>query len=226
MFVRSIRRLHHDADADVAQDERDRTVESIEYSDGLGRLLQTRAQAEDTMFGDAAFGGSLLPLASGATEPIVGRTREATEPVNIAVSGATTYDNKGRPVEQFEPFFDRGWDYKPAAPAQHGQKSVLFYDGRGRVVRTLNPDGSQQLAVFGIPADLSDPSTFVPTPWEIYTYDAHDNAGRTHAEASSAFSHHWNTPTSIVVDALGRTISATGRNGPDPATDWLTTRSA
>ena len=71
--------------------------------------------------------------------------------------------------------------------------------------------------VFGIPADLADPEHYTPTPWETYTYDANDNAGRTHGDATAAYSAHWNTPASIVVDALGRTVTAIARNGPDPA---------
>ena len=33
-----------------------RTVESVEYSDGLGRVVQVRTQAEDVTFGDPLFG--------------------------------------------------------------------------------------------------------------------------------------------------------------------------
>src|SRR5262249_12327694 len=46
IFVRSIRRVHHDSETDVLADRRDETITSVEYSDGFGRLLQTRGQAE------------------------------------------------------------------------------------------------------------------------------------------------------------------------------------
>ena len=36
---------------------RDDTIETVEFSDGFGRLVQTRTQAEDVIFGDATFGG-------------------------------------------------------------------------------------------------------------------------------------------------------------------------
>src|SRR5262249_31697909 len=64
-----------------------------------------------------------------------------------------------------------------------------------------------------------------PTPWESYTYDANDNAGRTHPNVSAQYQSHWNTPASTVVDALGRTVTAISRNGPNPGTDWLVPRS-
>jgi RHS repeat-associated protein len=49
-------------------------------------------------------------------------------------------------------------------------------------------------------------------PWEAYTYDANDNAGRTHPVESAAYQHCWDTPTSILIDALGRTMRSVERN--------------
>src|SRR5207249_1248554 len=128
------------------------------------------------------------------------------------------------------PLFSIGWDYVEPTDAERGQKATMFYDPRGHVIRTLNPDGSEQRVVYGVPGkitapDVTNPALFEPTPWEAYTYDANDNAGRTHPVESKAYQSHWNTPASIVVDALGRTVTAVARNGPGPATDWYTTRS-
>jgi RHS repeat-associated protein len=223
VFVRSIVREHHVAETDVPLPERDETIETVEYSDGFGRLLQTRAQAEDVLFGDSSFGGGVLsadqPIATGDA---VGRLRAAGDPPNVIVSGWQVYDNKGRVVEKFEPFFDVGFDYKPPADAQFGQKVMMFYDPRGRVIRTLNPDGSEQRVIYGIPNDLADPEQFSPTPWEAFTYDANDLAplsetleGTSLADAAPV-THHF-TPSSIVIDALGRTTEAIARNGPDPS---------
>jgi RHS repeat-associated protein len=224
--VRSIRRVHHDSETGVPADEREETIESVEYSDGLGRLLQTRSQAEDTLFGDPVFGQGVLPADQSAPlTPTVGRTRQPGDPDNVIVSGAQTYDNKGRVVEKYEPYFATGYDFIAPADSERGQKVTIFYDPRGRPIRILNPDGSERLVVFGVPVDLADPDVFAPTPWESYTYDANDNAGRTHAQAANGYRSHWNTPASIEVDALGRTIRAVARNGPAPDTDWYTTRS-
>jgi YD repeat-containing protein len=73
------------------------------------------------------------------------------------VSGWQRYDNKGRVIEKFEPFFAQGWDYAPPRADQSGARVTMFYDPRGRMVRTHNPDGSQQLAVFGVPHDFGGP---------------------------------------------------------------------
>ena len=46
---------------------------------------------------------------------------------------------------------------------------------------------------------MGDPDVFAPSPWEAYTYDANDNAGRTHGAAAEAYRDHWNTPGSIAL---------------------------
>jgi YD repeat-containing protein len=224
--VQTIKRIHHVNDTDVPLSERDETIESIEYSDGFGRLLQTRAQAEDTTFGDPIFGDAGLPAdQSLPVGDAVEQRRAANDPLRVVVSGWQIHDNKGRVVEKYEPFFSTGFDYVPPTDAQFGQKATMSYDPRGQVIRTVNPDRSEQRVIFGVPADLTHPEVFTPTPWEAYTYDANDNAGRTHPNTSAPYQPHWNTPVSIVVDALGRTVTAIARNGPNPATDWLIIRS-
>lgn len=219
--VRTIRHSHHDTELEVPLPQRDTTITTVEYSDGFGRLLQTRTQGEEARFGNEHFGGgdTVLPVKQndGAGGDIVGQRNADVAKPNVIVSGWQVYDNKGQVVEKYEPFFSEGWEYNPPDETKRGQKIVMFYDPRGHTIRTLNPDSSEQRVVYGIPGtiivpDVEHPEVFEPTPWEAYTYDANDNAGRTHATTSSSYRHHWNTPTSILVDALGRTIKAVERN--------------
>ena len=226
IYVHASRRVHHDSETDVPPSERDETIESREYSDGFGRLLQTRAQAEDVLFGDPVFGDTVLQAdqgdQAGTKADVVGRQRNPRDPPNVVVSGWQFYDNKGRVVEKYEPFYSTGFEYSAPTDAQFGEKVERFYDPRGQVIRTVNPDGSEQRVIFGVPGsiaapDLGNPDVFEPTPWISYTYDANDNAGRTHPDTSSAYRHHWNTPTNILVDALGRTILSVARNRDPPA---------
>jgi RHS repeat-associated protein len=222
----STRRVHHAQDVAVAAADLHETIASVEYSDGFGRLLQKRAQAEDVLFGDRVFGG--FARGGPTSAQIVGRERPATDPVNVIVSGWQIYNNKGWVVAKYEPCFTSGYSYSEPTNAERGRKVEMLYDPRGHLVVTRNPDGSEQVVVHGIPGtaaglDLSDPSVFVPSPWETFTYDPNDNAGRTHSLASTKFSHHWNTPSSIVVDALGRTVLSIERNGSNPSQDWYTT---
>ena len=217
IYVRTVRRVHHDTDTDVPLPERDATIEMREYSDGFGRILQTRLQAEEVMFGNPVFGGGDFVLASDLADSagggIAGTVNADPLQANVVVSGWQTYDNKGRVVEKYEPFFSTGWAYAPPGDAQLGQKSTMFYDPRGELVRTVRADGSETLVVHGIP-EIDDPTALAlvaPTPWETYTYDANDNAGRTHATEANAYRHHWNTPSSVAIDPLGRTIESVVR---------------
>jgi RHS repeat-associated protein len=221
IFVHTVQRVHHDGETDVPLPERNDTIEHREYSDGFGRVLQTRTQAEDILFGDPVFGGAAIPADQmdqrGTRADVIGRQRNPGDLPNVVVSGWQIYDNKGRLVEKYEPLYSVGYDYGRPYDAQFGQKMEMFYDPRGQVIRTLNPDGSEQRVIFGVPgsiaaADLGNPDSFEPTPWKAYTYDANDNAGRTHPVTAAAYRHQWDTPSSIVIDALGRTRLAIGRN--------------
>jgi RHS repeat-associated protein len=228
--VRTLRYVHHDTETDVLQPERDETIETWEFSDGFGRLLQTRTQAEDVTFGDSPFGDAGLPAGQPKNGAAVGHQQATADPPRVVVSGWQNYDNKGRVVEKYEPFFSTGFNYalprNAAEQNEFGEKVTMYYDPRGRLIRTVNPDSSEQRVVYGAPADLTKPDQFTPTPWEVFTYDANDNAGRTHPATSAGYQLHWNTPISTVVDALGRTVQTIERNGPNPATDWYVTRSA
>ena len=215
IFVRTTRHVHHDTETDIPQTERDEAITTVEYSDGIGRLLQTRTQGEEIRFGGEHFGGgdTVLPAkqSDGAGGDLVGRRNTSKVNPNVVVSGWQIYDNKGRVVEQYEPFFSEGWEYVRPDDSKTGEKVAMFYDPRGQVVRTLNPDGSEQRVIYGVP-DLEHPEIFDPTPWEVYTYDANDNAGRTHPASSASYRHHRNTPASVLIDALGRTIEAVERD--------------
>jgi RHS repeat-associated protein len=222
VFVRSESRVHHITETDVPLPNRAETIEKIEYSDGFGRLLQTRAQAEDVLFGNQYFGGGVLSAdQSVVTGDAVGRRRSEGEAPNVIVSGLQVYDNKDRVIEKYEPFFSSGWGYASPGDEQRGQKSTMFYDPRGQVIRTLNPDGSEQRVIYGIPEDLADPGEFAPTPWEAFTYDANDLAPLSTGPdgaaliVSASATHHF-TPSSIVLDTLGRTVLAIARNRDAP----------
>lgn len=226
IFVRAIRQIHHDTELDVPLLEYDETITTVEYSDGFGRLLQTRTQGEAVRFGDEHFGGGegVLPASQndGQGGDVTGVENSDPDNPNVVVSGWQIYDNKGQVVEKYEPFFAEGWEYDQPDDSKTGQKVTMFYDPRGHAVRTLNPDGSEQLMLYGVPGtiaapDLAHPDLFEPTPWEAYTYDANDNAGRTHPADCVGYRHHLNTPASILIDALGRTIEAVVRNRDAPA---------
>ncbi len=94
------------------------------YSDGFGREIQRKAQVAPGPVTDG--GPQVSPRWAG--------------------SGWTIFDNKGRPVRTYEPFFSATNGFEFAAQA--GVSTVQCYDPPGRVVATLHPDNSWTKVVF------------------------------------------------------------------------------
>ncbi len=50
-------------------------------------------------------------------KPVPGKANAVAKAIavshGVVVSGWQMYDNKGRVVEKYEPFFDQGWDFQP-----------------------------------------------------------------------------------------------------------------
>ena len=81
-------------------------------------------------------------------------------------SGWTIFNNKGKSVRQYEPFFSATHRFQFAA--QIGVSAVLFYDPIDRVVATLRPDHTYEKVVFG--------------PWHQTTYDGNDTCAQRNRE--------------------------------------------
>ena len=138
---------------------------SILYSDGFGRELQTKIQAES---GNAAERQPDVVLPNGDRAPgalvLVGGE---PQPIPVARrwigTGRTVYNNKGKPVRQYEPFFSSTHLYEPEPEmVMTGVTPILAYDPVGRVVATLHPDHSFDKVVFD--------------PWRQDTWDANDTS--------------------------------------------------
>ena len=254
--VRTCRRVWH-----ASNPVSDETISTWEYSDGFGRLLQKRAHAGELAFGkfpedqhdiegvqkprevsepayDATGDDTGLPAAPGTP---AGEATGQRQPRRVVVSGWQVYDNKGRVVQAYEPFFGLDASYRWPEQEPQGHRVDTYYDPRGNVIRTLRPDGTQSRVVFGVPrkADaliLTDtdltrfPAGFTPSPWETYTYDANDLAGlstdpdtKTCLDADVPADHAF-TPGHAVADSLGRVRCQVIRNGPVPADGWMITR--
>jgi RHS repeat-associated protein len=112
---------------------------SFSYSDGFGREIQKKIQGEP---------GPLDvndPQASMVNPRWVG-------------SGWTIFNNKGRPVRRYEPFFSATHAFEFGATT--GVSPVLFYDPAERVVAALHPNHTYEKVVFD--------------PWQQTTYDVND----------------------------------------------------
>src|SRR5439155_3449839 len=213
----------------------DEQIESREYADGFGRLLQRRTQADELAFGTNGDDVGLLVAdpPGSAPRPVAGRAGgpAVAQPstTRVVVSGWEVTDNKGRVVEKCEPFFDDGWEYRTPDVATRGRRTRMFYDPRGHLVRVLAPDSSERRTVLGAPPDVRRPDIFDPTPWVTTAYDENDLApisldDQGQSLATRAPAGHAYTPSTTITDALARPICQIVRAGADPATDWFLTR--
>lgn len=144
---------------------------------------------------------------------------------SVVVSGWQVYDNKGRVLEKYEPFFSAGWDFASPLDSQLGVKVTMYYDPRGQLIRTVNPDNTEQRVVLGVPGSLNTPDTFDPTPWETYTYDASDLGTVAPSNAATSVApdpSHLFTPSSQLVDPLGRVRCSIQRNGANSSDVYVT----
>ena len=133
---------------------------SLSYSDGFGREIQKKIQAEPG------------PVVEGG--PIV-------SPRWVG-SGWTIFNNKGKPVKQYEPFFDDTHAFR--FDQQVGVSATLFYDPVERVVATLHPNHTWEKVVFD--------------PWRQETWDVNDTvliADPKTIPMSASSSSAWPRPT-------------------------------
>jgi hypothetical protein len=94
----------------------------LSYSDGFGREIQKKSQAE--------------------AGPLNGQDK-----VQCWIGSEwTVYNNKRKPVRRYEPFFDDSADFKYANTV--GVSSTTIYDPLGRVVLTLHPNHMWEKIVY------------------------------------------------------------------------------
>ncbi|MBC7602031.1 MAG: toxin [Ramlibacter sp.] len=122
--------------ADLAPGQQSKVQVSFSHSDGYGREIQKKIPAEP---------GPLEPGGASIARRWVG-------------SGWTIYNNKGKPVRQYEPFFTPTHKFEFAV--QRGVSPTLFYDPATRVVATLHPNQTYEKVRFD--------------PWWQQSWDVND----------------------------------------------------
>jgi len=121
-FAATIARETHVSDLQPGQ--RSKLQTSFSYSDGFGREIQKKIQAEP-----------------GAIE----QSGLLVNPRWVG-SGWTVFNNKGKPVRQYEPFFTGTHRFE--FDVRIGVSPVLFYDPVERVVATLHPNHTWEKVIF------------------------------------------------------------------------------
>jgi RHS repeat-associated protein len=123
-------------DADLPPDQLTRIQHSFSYTGGLGDEIQKKIQAEP---------GPVDGVGDDVNPRWVG-------------TGWTIFNNKGKPVRQYEPFFSATHEFEFARMV--GVSPILFYDPVGRVVATLNPNHTWEKTIFD--------------PWHNKSWDVND----------------------------------------------------
>ncbi len=213
---------------------------SFLYSDGFGREIQSKIQAEA---GDAPQRDAALSTASGDTQPgglqrdVAGTIVLANTAPRWVGTGRTVFNNKGKPIKKYEPFFSSTHLYELEPDmTDTGVTPILFYDPAERVVATLHPNHTYDKVVFdpwqqttwdvNDTVMIDDPKAdqdvgsffdrlpdfaYLPT-WHAQYLASVNPAERIAARRTEA---HANTPTVAHFDTLGRTFLTIADNGLD-----------
>jgi len=148
--VYTLARETHESDLNGQQTK---IQHSFAYSDGFGREIQKKIQAEPGPVPTRDGNGKIIVGADG--QPVM--TPNDVSPRWVG-SGWTVFNNKGKPVRQYEPFFSDTHRFE--FDVKIGVSPVLCYDPVERVVATLHPNHTWEKVVFD--------------PWRQETWDVND----------------------------------------------------
>jgi RHS repeat-associated protein len=194
--------------SELPDNEQTKIQYSFTYSDGFGREVQTKIQAEP------------------------GEVNGAFVEKRWVSTGLKIYNNKGNPVKQFEPFFSNNHLY---GVEEHGVSPLIFYDPLERVVATLYPNHTYEKGVFdpwhqetwdvndtvsqanpkddpdvGRYFNLLPEKDYLPT-W----YERMISGTPEEQEAAEKAIEHAGTPNVVHLDIFGRTFLTIADNGLD-----------
>ncbi|HZO90882.1 MAG TPA: SpvB/TcaC N-terminal domain-containing protein [Chthonomonadaceae bacterium] len=213
--------------ADLAPGQKTKIQPRFSYSDGFGREIQKKIQVEPGPVPTRDADGEITVGTDG--RPVMTANDVAPRWVG---SGWTVFNNKGKPVRQYEPFFTDTHRFE--FDVRIGVSPVLCYDPVGRVVATLHPDHTWEKVVFDpwrqetwdvndtvltadprTDADVGDFFRRLPEADYLPTWHAQRQGGAQGAqeqEAARKAAIHAATPTVACADTLGRTFLTVAHN--------------
>jgi RHS repeat-associated protein len=138
---------------------------NFSFSDGFGREIQKKIQAEKGTVPVRDVTGKIQVDSDG--RPVM--SGDEREPRWVG-NGWTVFNNKGKAVRQYEPFFTDTHEFE--FDVRIGVSPILFYDPVERVIATLHPNRTYEKVVFD--------------PWRKKTYDVNDTVATTEDETDAA----------------------------------------
>jgi len=223
--VYSLARETHDADLNPG--ERTKVQHSFSCCDGFGREIQKKIQAEAGPVPQRDANGKIIVGGNG--QPAM--TPDDVSPRWVG-SSWSVFNNKGKPVRQYEPFFTdtHGFEFD----VRIGVSPVLFYDPVERVVATLHPNHTWEKVIFdpwrqetwdvsdtvlvaspGADANAGEFISRLPASEFLPTWHAQRQGGALgpHEQAGAQKAAiHANTPTVAHADSLGRAFLTVAHN--------------
>lgn len=186
---------------------------SIGFSDGFGRELQEKVRVEDGIAHLTDESRNLKLDQSG--QPVKGEVN-----TRWLSSGRTIFNNKEKPIKQYEPFYIDSPHYlaEELVP-KIGVSATIYYDPLLRAIKTVSPKGFFSKIEF--------------SSWEAATYDFNDtvrdsdyyqqvvnqqiSVSDEEREALLSAEFHYNTPSRAIFDSLGRPFKSieTDQNGTE-----------
>jgi len=137
----------------LKENEKTKIQLSFSYSDGFGREIQKKIQAEPGKVDIEDETGNITTI-------------DTTPKIRWVGSGWTIFNNKGKPVRKYEPFFST--DHHFQFGKKVGVSPILFYDPLDRVIATLHSNNTYEKVVFD--------------PWQQKTYDVNDTVATNDTE--------------------------------------------
>ncbi|MCT8342853.1 virulence protein [Photorhabdus kleinii] len=132
--------------------------QTVSFSDGFGRLLQSSVRHEPGDAWQRKEDGGLVVDANGVLVSAATDTR-------WAVSGRTEYDDKGQPVRTYQPYFLNDWRYVSDDSARDDLfADTHLYDPLGREYKVITAKKYLREKLY--------------TPWFIVSEDENDTASR------------------------------------------------
>lgn len=185
-FVHALAREKHG-------DTNPRWQETYTYSDGSGREVMKKVQAEPGPI-------PCLDIQEDVNPRWVG-------------TGRTVFDNKGNPVKKYEPFFSNTFHYEnEKVLVECGVTPILRYDPLGRLIRTDLPNGTHTKVVFDAwkQEHWDENDTIEGTLWHL---EVMRNGTPEERRAATLALAHKETPGISHLDVLGRVFLSIADNG-------------
>jgi RHS repeat-associated protein len=182
---------------------------SFQFSDGMGNVAMVKTQAEP---------GEALNLIIQPNCDYTLEIVDTEDELRWLGNGRTVLNNKGNPVKQYEPYFSVNPFYEDNKQlVEGGVTPIIYYDAIGRNIKTELPDGTFTKVEFD--------------SWQQTSYDQNDTVmesqwyldrgspapeGRAPADtqerAAWQSAIHYNTPSVVHLDTLGRPVLSVAHN--------------